>query len=200
MTTTAINFHQLSKDLGATPKRLEAIFTRLFGTFEVTAEQATPHLKAVLEIIKKDNKTPFDACDSYKLEIQKQQQQQTSQATPKTSDKPGNGSLAAILENDRKTTKALTQKRYVGIVKESNQLLASWLMYGLPEGGLSTELEDAIFDSSDLVLDAMSEVIDSTGEYAYPQALAPAESSIARLLLSSQDVPTASTSNGNGKH
>ncbi len=198
MTTTAINFNELSKNLGATPKRIETIFTRLFGDFEVTTEQALPHLKAVLEIIKKDNKTPFDAVDAYKLEIQKQQQQGSKNAS-KTSDKPGEGSLTAILENDRKTTKKLAVKRYTAIVTESNKLLARMLTEGITEEDLTEELENAIFDSSDLVLDAMTEGIDITGEYSYPQALKPSQP-IAHLLLPSQDVPTSNTSTSNGKH
>lgn len=193
MTTTAINFNQLSTELNATAKRLSTIYSRLFGDLEISVDVAKPHLKAVLDIIKKENKTPFDACDQYKLEVQKTNQK-TTQPTAKGSNTPGNGSVAALLESDRKATRKLSQKRYAAIVRESNELLASWLTNGLPDDELSDELEDAIFDSDDLVLDALSEVIDSTGTYSYPKALSPSGNSIAALLLPSQE----SHINGNG--
>jgi hypothetical protein len=199
MTTTAINFQSLSQELKVTPKRIQTIITRLFGDFEVTTEQAKPHIEAVITKIKTSNLTVFEAVDAYKLEVAKQQQQST-QPTAKTSDKPGKGSLSALLESDRSATKKLSQKRYGAIIQESNKLLAEWLKNGIPDDELSDELEESIFDSDDAVLDVLSEVIDSTGSYSYPLALKPSGNSIAHLLLPSAASPTSNTTNGNGKH
>lgn len=195
-----INYNNLASEFGTTPKRIETILNTLFGDFEATAEQVTPHVKAVLELIKTKSLTVPDACNTYRLEVQKKQQQQGSKTTAKTSDKPGEGSLTAILENDRKTTKKLAVKRYTAIVTESNKLLARMLTEGITEEDFTEELENAIFDSSDLVLDAMTECIDITGNYSYPQALKPSGNSIAALLLPSPSEPTPNTTNGNGKH
>jgi hypothetical protein len=199
MTTTQINFQTLSSDLGATPKRLQTIYSKLFGEIEVSADVASPHLKAVLDRIKTTGETLAIAVDSYKLEVTKSHQQST-QATAKPSDKPGKGSVSALLDSDRSATRKLTQKRFTAIIRESNELLANWLQNGLPEGELNDDLENAIFDSSDLVLDAMTEVIDVTGEYRYPQALKPSGNSIAHLLLPSSKEPTNGNGNGNGRH
>jgi hypothetical protein len=198
--TTAINYQTLSQELNTTAKRVETIFSTLFGDFEATEEQVKPHVKAVLDLVKSKGLTVPDACDTYRLEVQKKQQQQGSKSSFKTPDKPGEGSLTAILENDRKTTKKLAVKRYTAIVTESNKLLARMLTEGITEEDFTEELENAIFDSSDLVLDAMTECIDITGEYSYPQALKPSERSIAHLLMPSQEKPTPSISTSNGKH
>jgi hypothetical protein len=197
--STPQTFTQLSNKLGATQKRVQTIYSRLFGDIEVAADVAEPHIQEVLKRIKKDGLTVFDACDAYKLEVTKQHQPQST-TTAKASNTPGNGSVSALLESDRKATRKLSQKRYAAIVRESNSLLADWLSNGLPDEELSDELEGAIFDSDDLVLDALSEVIDSQGSYSYPKALNPSQPSIAALLLPSQESPTTSTTNGNGKH
>jgi hypothetical protein len=196
--TTAINYNNLATELNTTPKRVETILNTLFGDFEATQEQVTPHVKAVLELIKTKSLTVPDACNTYRLEVQKTQQQQAPQTTAK-GDKPGKGSLNHLLESDRSATLKLTQKRYTALIKESNNLLADWLSNGLPEGQLDEELENSIFDSSDDVLDALTSVIDVTGTYQHPQALKPSGNSIAHLLLPSQEKPTTSTTNGNGK-
>jgi hypothetical protein len=193
-----LNFNELSTQVGVTPKRVQTIYVKLFGNFEATNEQFKPHLEAILKRIKATGETVAEAVDAYKLEVQKANQPQST-TTAKTGDKPGEGSLSAILENDRKTTKKLAVKRYAAIVSESNKLLARMLTEGITEEDFTEELENAIFDSSDLVLDAMTECIDITGEYAYPLALKPSGNSIAHLLLPSAASPTASTSNGNGK-
>lgn len=196
--TTAINFNQLSSDLGATPKRLQTIYSKLFGDLEVTTEVAKPHVEAVLNRIKTHGETLAMAVDSYKLEITKQHQSNQPNAA-KTSDKPGKGSVSALLESDRSATRKLTQKRFTAIVRESNELLADWLTNGLPDDELSSELEGAIFDSDDMVLDALTEVIDGQGAYSYPKALIGTPSqSIAALLMPSPIERTADT-NGNGK-
>ncbi|MGL5195377.1 MAG: hypothetical protein ACRC8Y_17485 [Chroococcales cyanobacterium] len=195
--TTAINYQTLSQELNTTAKRVETILSTLFGDFEATAEQVKPHVEAVLKLVKSNGLTVVDACNHYRLEVQKQQQQQTSKSTPKPSDKPGKGSLNHLLESDRGATKKLTQKRYTALIRESNEMLSDWLTNGLPEGELGEDLENAIFDSSDDVLDALTECIDVTGSYRHPQALAPSGNSIAHLLLPSQSEPT--NGNGNGK-
>lgn len=192
-----INYNNLATELGTTAKRVETILRTLFGDFEATQEQVTPHVKAVLELIKSKGLTVPDACDTYRLEVQKQQQQ-TSKSSSKPGDKPGKGSLSHLLESDRSATLKLTQKRYTALIKESNNLLADWLTNGLPEGELDDELENSIFDSSDDVLDALTSVIDITGTYQHPQALKPSGNSIAALLLPSQESPTTVTTNGNG--
>ncbi|MCT7981531.1 hypothetical protein [Laspinema olomoucense] len=194
-----LTYTDLSTKLNATPKRLSTIFTRLFGDVEVSLDVAEPHIAEVLKRIKRDNLTVFDACDAYKLEVTKQHQTSPS-TTAKASNTPGNGSVSALLESDRKATRKLSQKRYAAIVRESNSLLADWLSNGLPDDELSDELEGAIFDSDDMVLDALSEAIDSQGSYSYPKALAPSQPSIAHLLLPSHTEPTPNISNGNGKH
>ncbi|MCT7970106.1 hypothetical protein NG799_27715 [Laspinema sp. D1] len=192
-----INYNNLATELNTTAKRVETILNTLFGDFEATQEQVTPHVKAVLELMKSKGLTVPDACNTYRLEVQKQQQQQTAKSTAK-GDKPGKGSLNHLLESDRAATLKLTQKRYTALIKESNGLLADWLQNGLPEGELGEDLENAIFDSSDDVLDALTSVIDVTGTYQHPQALKPSGNSIAHLLLPSAASPTTSTSNGNG--
>lgn len=189
---------QLSNKLGATAKRVQTIYSRLFGEIEVSPEVAEPHVQEILTRIKKQNLTVFEACDAYKLEVTKQHQQSPPNAA-KTSDKPGQGSVSALLESDRKATRKLSQKRYAAIVRESNELLADWLTNGLPEDELSDELEGAIFDSDDAVLDALTEVIDGTGCYSYPKALIGTPSpSIAALLMPSPIERTVE-STGNGK-
>lgn len=199
--TTAINYQTLSQELNTTAKRVETILSTLFGDFEATAEQVKPHVEAVLKLVKSNGLTVVDACNHYRLEVQKQQQQQSGKTAAKPGDKTGQGSVGALLEQDRKATKALSQKRYAAIIRESNTLLANWLTNGLPDDELSTELEDSIFDSSDAVLDALTEAIDITGEYSYPQALKPSTPSIAALLLPSQHAPTnGNGQNSNGKH
>jgi hypothetical protein len=201
MTTQTINFQTLATELKITPKRAQTIYTRLFGDIEVSGEVAKPHIEAVIQRIKKSNETVFEACDGYKLEVTKQHQSQQP-ISNKTNDKPGKGSVSALLESDRSATRKLSQKRYAAIMQESNKLLADWLTNGLPDDELSDELENSIFDSDDMVLDALTEVIDSQGVYSYPKALnaSPSSNSIAALLLPSAASPTPNTSNGNGKH
>lgn len=194
MTTATINYQELAGKLGATNKRLRTIVERLFGDIDVTQEVALPHIEAVLERIKKHGETVAIACDAYKLEVTKNHQQQHQTQTPNGNAKPGKGSITQLLESDRSATKKLTQKRFAAILRESNELLASWLTNGIPEDELSDDLEAAIIDSDDMVLDALTESIDATGAYQYdaPKSLS---GGIAALLMPSPEPHT----NGNGK-
>ncbi|MBD2066040.1 hypothetical protein H6F93_00550 [Leptolyngbya sp. FACHB-671] len=160
----SINIPFIAKANSTTEKRIQTIYTHLFGEAEVPTELAERHITAVLERIKAHKETPAVACDKHKKECEKQHQKVAKNGNG-AGESNGQGSIKERLQKDRETTKKLTQARFVAIVRESNEKLADWLRNGIDEEELTPELRAALSDSEDEVMDALTGVIDVEGTY-----------------------------------
>lgn len=177
-----MNFNQFAKTKKTTPKRIQTIYTYLFGGLEIPGEVAELHIGKVLERVALTKETLAVACDAYKKEVVLQTQQKPAEKE-NGQKKTGKGSIGERLEKDRATTKKLTASRFVAIVKESNEMLASWLRYGIPQSELTSELEASLEDSEDDLNNALTGSIDTEGNYveSLPQVIGSTHSIIGWL-------------------
>lgn len=180
-----INLELIAKANNTTLKRVQTIYSQLFGDAELPADVAELHITGVLERIKQHKETVAIACDRYIKEAEKQQKKSGKNGNGADTS-TGKGSIQERLKKDRETTKKLTQARFVAIVQESNKKLADWLQNGINEDELTPELRAALSDSEDEVMDALTSVIDVEGNYVIDEAPKLAQPSIIGWLPPSQ--------------
>lgn len=180
MQTNLGDYAIISKAVGLSNERCKTFCDALFGEGIVPDSKiATPHIKAVKDLMTSNNIPLLEAVKKYKDSFEKK---------GKKDGKPKKGSVDDLMVSDRAIAEKIATTRYELIVSESDALLRKFLSEGIPDQYQSS-LMSTLSSSQDSLKQEVFDVCE--GEWHWVDDTLPNGSDLLHLSLppSSLDSP-----------
>lgn len=163
-----MQLNTVAQQLGITPSRLNTIAAHLLGSSkaEFTPEEVE-QIEGVVKLIRLHNERSVKKA----VELYQQGVAAESRVDPRanlqqpTSMVGKTGGLGSSLQNSQQMAYLLAEREVAAILETKNNLVADWLMNGIPVNVISQESLDRLEASSENVYAATLGKIDAAGNY-----------------------------------